>query len=129
MSMEYLLRQLLERIEGIGEGNKELFDSDVRHNLCDAIFTGFVKQNREYRMAPFGMFTAEGEAAVRAALDEYIDKADQRAVELNLLSFHDRLAAFQNPAVRTAKGNDYDEFFGHLPPEAFDASGNVRHAQ
>jgi serine/threonine protein kinase HipA of HipAB toxin-antitoxin module len=71
------------------------------------------------------MFTAEGNAAVRTAVADYIAAATQKAAELGIIRFHDRMAHLQNRVVRSQQGYDYEEFFGHSPPELYDDAGNV----
>lgn len=63
---------------------------------------------------------------IKAALKAYIEGARSNAQALGLDSFHERLAAFQNLAVRTEQKNDYDDFFGWMNPNLLDEAGNVR---
>lgn len=88
---------------------------------------GFVRAMEGYALADhFGMYAAEANLAVRAALGEYIAGATARASEIGLVDFHKRLAAFQNAGVKSLdEGNYYDDFFGYSAPEAFDSAGNV----
>ncbi len=126
--MEHLLLELLGRLESLGEAHGELYDSEMREQMGGAIMEGYVRRSPGYRLPErFGMLSEVADAEVRSALAAYIEGANAVADELGLELFHDRLAAFQNPAVRThsALAVDYDEFFGHTPPDWYDEAGNV----
>ena len=125
--MEELLRQLLNRLEGIGNDHEELYDTECREQMSDAVMKGFVRAASNYDLPhEFGLHSTEANRAVREALLEYVDRASAKASELGLSGFHDRLAAFQNSDVESdGEGSFYDDFFGYAAPEAFDALGNV----
>lgn len=124
--MDDLLRKLLERLEAIAEDHEELYDSDVRQLMSNAIVDGFVRARNEHVIPDdFGMHSAQANAGVRSALDEFVFAANEKASELGIASFHGRLAVVQNGGVRTQQGNDYEDFFGHSRPELFDEFGNV----
>jgi len=126
--MKDILKNLLDRLEAIGDDHEELFDTDVRQNMSNAIVEGFVRRRQEQDFtAPedFGMFAEKANEVVKSAIAQYIAEASQRADEVGLHSFHDRLNAVQDGSVRSIGGNDYDEFLGHSPPEFFDENGNV----
>jgi hypothetical protein len=126
--MENLLHELLGRLERLGETHGELYDSEVREQMGDAIMEGYVRRSPGYRLPDrFGMLSEAADAEVRAALAAYIEGANTHAEEIGLASFHARLAAFQNPAVRIdpAIAVDYDDLFGHTPPDWYDEAGNV----
>ena len=74
--MEEILRMLLNRLEAIGKDYEELFDSDVRQKMSNAIMEGFVRAKPGFVLPrEFGLFTPEANAAVRTALAEYIAAA------------------------------------------------------
>jgi len=126
MEMKDILKNLLDRLEVIGEDHEELFDSDVRQNMSNAIVEGFVRHRQAYTVPDdFGMFSEEANEDVKSAIAQYITDASERAVEMGLHRFHDRLNGVQDGSVRSFGGNDYDEFLGHSPSEFFDESGNV----
>ena len=128
--MEEILRMLLNRLEAIGKDHEELFDSDVRQEMSNAIMEGFVRAMPGFVLPrEFGLFTPEANAAVRTALAEYIVAADKEATMQGMTVFHDRLAAMQNADIHSEEGNDYDEFVGHSPPDVFDTAGNVIRTQ
>jgi hypothetical protein len=126
--VDELLFKLLLRIEEIGNIHEELFDSDVRQAMGDAVFYGFIRPLAGYQLPDdFGMFSASANQQVRTAISEYVDSANRRADELGLSTFHQRLAAFQNRSVRTPseRWNDFDEFFGYTNPDSYDENGTV----
>ena len=124
--MKDILKKLLERLEAIGENHEELFDSEVRGRTGDAIMEGFVRHRHDYIIPDdLGMFSDESNADVKSAIARYISDANQRADELGLRGFHERLSAMQDGSVLSAGRNYYDEFLGHSRPEFFDENGNV----
>ncbi|MBX9624135.1 MAG: hypothetical protein K2X82_10030 [Gemmataceae bacterium] len=131
MPFDTQLSRLLEKLEGIGLQSGELFDTEVRERIGQVVMSGFVRNVTGFQLPDYlGMTSDEANAAVRSALREYIDEANAEAVRVGLTQFHDRLAVFQNSSVRTKKtGSDYEEFFGHTPPEYYDINGNVLRLQ
>lgn len=122
--MREILVILLSRLDAIGEKHDELFDTDVRQNMSNAIMAGFVRRQQGYVIPDkMGMFSEQADADVVNVIAQYVAMANRRADELELKTFHDRLNALQDRSARSNRGNDYDEFLGHSPPEFFDASG------
>ena len=108
--MEDVLLDLLHRLEAIGDEHNELFDSEVREALDDAVFFGFIKPQPEFVLPEeFALFSAEGNRRVWKTLAWFLPLARQAAERVGLDTFHKRLAAFQNLAVRTRRKNDYNE--------------------
>src|SRR5262249_51177607 len=121
--MEDILLELLRRLERLGQNHEELYDSEVREQMGNAIMEGYVRRRPGYRMPDqFGMFSEAADAEVREALAAYTEKANAVAQEIGLAPFHSRLAAFQNSDVRTKPpvGIYYDDLFGHTPPDWYD---------
>jgi hypothetical protein len=126
--MEALLLELHCRLEKLGESHGELYDSEAREEIGGIVIDGFVRRKPGFKMPErLGMLSEAADLELRQALSAYIDGANKFADEIGFSSFHARLAAFQNPAVRTdsAIPVDYDELFGHTPPEWYDEDGNV----
>jgi hypothetical protein len=126
--MEEHLLKLLSTLESLGNHYDELYDSEVREAMGEVIMQGFVRCIEEYEIpAQFGMFTPNAEKSVRDSIASYIDSANRTAEECGLNCFHDRLNAFQNSDVRVnrAVNVDYEELFGHTPPDWYDEGGNV----
>jgi hypothetical protein len=124
--LEQILLELLTSLEAVGERDESLFDTVVRERMGDPIFYGFIKPEPGYVLPDdYGMPEQENRH-IKAALGAYIEAARSLAEKLGLGTFHERLAAFQNLAIRTEQKNDYDDFFGWMNPESFDELGNVR---
>lgn len=126
--MQEILLKLLLVLEEIGERDESIFDTYVRDILRQAVFCSFVKPVLNYDLPrKFGM-SNEDDIQIREALLEYIRSAQDIAPKLGILTFHQRLAAFQDSSVRTrsdGRWNDYDEFFGTSDPSIFDEDGNI----
>lgn len=124
--MDEILLALLHKLNQVAETNEEIFDSECREAVGIAIMEGFVRNLPDYSIPhDLGLATDDANRAVYAAIDEYIRSAKAKAISEGMDRFHDRLAAFQNRAVTFKPGNDYEEFFGHTPPEFYDDGGNV----
>ena len=124
--MEQLLLDLLYRLETIGDRDKSLYDTVVREKMGNAVFFGFVKPQPGFVLPDeYGMSEVENRA-IKAAIGAYIEGTRSLATSAGLETFHKRLAAFQNSAIRTTgQKNNYDDFFGWSNPELFDEGGNV----
>ena len=126
--METILLELLDRLERLGETHGELYDSEAREQIGDIVMDGFVRRKSGFVMPErLGMLSESADSELRQALASYIEAANKRADDIGLSSFHARLAAFQDPAVRTnpATAVDYEDLFGHTPPECYDETGNL----
>ncbi|GAA4441697.1 hypothetical protein [Bremerella cremea] len=125
--MEELLRQLLNRLEQVGSSHEELYDTECRERMGNAVMDGFVQNKSDFVLGDdFGLHAAGTNLAVKEALAEYITQANSQAAGLGMTDFHERLAAFQNSDVESDnEGSFYDDFFGHSAPDAFDSAGNV----
>ncbi len=123
--MEQLLLDLMRRLEAVGDHDESLYDTVVREKMGDPIFYLFVKPKSGYVMPDDYGMSDEDNGVIKAALQEYIAGALTLAPALGLDTFHMRLAAFQNSAVRTEQTNYYDDFFGWSNPKLFDEAGNV----
>ena len=126
--MEELLQRLMSRLERIAETHEEIYDTDVREQMSEAIFDGFIRPTSNFTLPnEFGMFSAEGNRLVKEAVAAYIPAANARAAALGLTSFRSRLDAFQNDNVQTESGQLPDEFFGWADPAGFDENGGDVH--
>src|SRR5262245_27167735 len=91
------LLELLESLEALGLEHEELYDSDVREQMSEAVHRGFIEPEPGYELPEeFGMFEPEGNAQVRAAISRYIVRAAARAAAIGLPEPNARLAAFQD---------------------------------
>src|SRR5262245_60768791 len=101
-TMDTLLLELLRRLERLGDEHGELYDSESREEIGGIVMDGFVRRTPGFKIPErLGMRSEEADRELRQALVEYIEGANKLADEIDLSSFHARLAAFQNPAVRT----------------------------
>lgn len=117
--MDELLLELMTDLETVGRDHEELYDSEVRDQMSDAVVKGFIDREPGYELPKeFGMFSEEGNLGVRTALENYTRKASARAAELGIAVGPDRLAAFQQEGIKTKDEQQYyDDFFGYMPPE------------
>jgi hypothetical protein len=125
--MEELLKQLLNRLEDVGETNSEIYDTECRDQMGDAVADGFLLAAADFVLPnSFGLYSAPANRKVRDALASYIDEANRRAAALGILKFKERLSAFQNGAIKSDRfGCYFDNFFGYMPPDDYDEAGRV----
>jgi hypothetical protein len=119
MTMDEALRQLLEALESVGEEHEEIYDTDVRERMYDAVISVLIDPKDGYVFpTEFGMFTPEGNAAVQQVLVQFLPPLVTAASAAGLTTPRQRLLAFQNDEVVTSgEGNYYDDFFGYMNPE------------
>lgn len=108
------LLDLLESLEAIGTEHEEVYDTDVRERMSEAVYKAFLNPVPGYQLPlEFGMFEPNANAAVRAAISGYVERAAARAAVLALSDPKARLAAFQDEDVMTRGEEQYpDDFFG-----------------
>jgi hypothetical protein len=124
--MKAALLELLEELEDIGNEDEQIFDSEVREVIGDAIFLALVKAEPGYALpTSFGM-GPDLDARVYAAVQSFVSKATVEANQAGLRTFKARLLAFQDSSVITDEGNDFEDFFGAADPDDFDDAGNVK---
>jgi hypothetical protein len=122
--MNHLLLELLLRLEAIGQEHEEIYDSEVRDQMREAVHDGFLDLVPDYRLPDtFGLASDEGNRSVRDALSSYIEAAKAKAQELGL-TFKQRLNAFQGTEAMTPAGTTSDEFFGYSSPDLFTEAGD-----
>lgn len=122
--LEDVLRKLLFRLEQVGENHEEIYDTECRDRMSNAIFDGYVRRLDGFTLpSEFGLYALDANEAVREALGAYIAEANEKATALQLSSFHERLSALQNGEVKSIGGNYFDDFFGYLHPDAFNEEG------
>lgn len=125
--MEPLLLELLHRLEAIADTHTEIGDTVVREALSETVFLGFVRPEPGFLLPEtFGLATPDGDRRIREVLEWFLPAANAVAERVGLVTFHQRLAAFQDGNVRTVRTNDTEEFFGWAPPEQFDDAGQLK---
>ena len=124
VQMEKALRQFLARLEAIDEDHEGLGDTNVRDHMGADVLRGFFR--REPDFSPSGEYGLNPEAnrLIARTIGRFVIAACAAADQEGLDTFHKRLGAFQNDAVRTVDGSNYNDFFGVLDGSRFDASGN-----
>jgi hypothetical protein len=56
----------MERLEAIGEQHEELYDTDVRERMFEAVKRAFLKPEPDYQLPKdFGMFEASSNSPIR----------------------------------------------------------------
>jgi hypothetical protein len=122
--MDELLLELLNRLEAIGQEHEEIYDSEVRDQMREAVHDGFLDLVPGYKLPDtFGLRSDEGNRLVREALSSYIEAATAKAQALGL-TFKQRLNAFQSTDAMTPTGTTADEFCGYTSPDLFTESGD-----
>lgn len=108
------LFEFLNELDDISEEHGELGDTDCRERMTDALIYSFLKPKEGYVLPEdLGMFSDEGNAKVRAALEKYLIHATARAEALGLNTPNERLAIL-NAEVYSDEGNCGDEYFAWL---------------
>ena len=117
--MREALRKLLTRLEEIGRHHEELYDTECRDRMGNAVLEGFARARSDYVLPEdFGLSVVDANRSVREALAQYIDEANFTAERDGIDSFRSRLAAFQDGSVESpGEGCRYDDFFGYVDPE------------
>jgi hypothetical protein len=125
--MDKLLLELLESLEAIGQSHEEIYDTECRERMGNAVFHLFIKPSTNYELPDdFGVYSDSANEQVKIALHRYIVAASDLASKVGITDFHARLAAFQNGEVCTlSRRGSFDDFFGWSPPACFDWFGNV----
>ena len=108
--LQAALKNLLEDLNQIAENHGEIFDTDVREQLFEAVYVAYLRPREGYELPErFGLYEAEGNQQVRTALQKYLDTVLPLSADLNP---QQRLDAFQDPEVTTEDDLTPDEFFG-----------------
>ncbi|MBV8416916.1 MAG: hypothetical protein JO251_17060 [Verrucomicrobia bacterium] len=116
--MKQALKILLNQLDEIASQHEEIEDTDVREQMAEAIDKSFVQPEHGYVLPnKFGMFSTEGDAAVRKALGAFLNHPEVIAARAQLPKAVDRLNAFQDESVVSDQGRRYDDYFGYLEPD------------
>lgn len=104
---------LYTELEKLSEQHDELFDTDVREALHETLSYVFVWGEPLPKMpVSYGMFSAEGDAAVAAVMERFIAAALPAASAEGLAVGQQRLDALQDESIETPAGEHFDLFIG-----------------
>jgi hypothetical protein len=110
--MKTALKQLLDRLDSIKKVHPEITDAEVRRAMAVTIYHGFIARTSGFSLpGSLGMFSEQGDAAVRIALAEFLDAAAETTARTPV----QRYAVFQDPTVESEAGNCYVNYFGYAP--------------
>ena len=105
---------LLEDLEQFGSTHEELYDTDVRERLWEAVDAALIRQSDGYAIpTDLGMFSPEANTELASIMSRNIERLRQVFAVFRLDTEQKRLASFLNPNLRTESGRTVDEFFGH----------------
>jgi hypothetical protein len=108
------LKQMLAALDKIYSKHDELGDTDVREQIYEAVYKGFIQPQLGYALPEkFGMFSDKGNDLVRTALQGFLTHPEVVAASRALKTPEDRFAAFQDSDAKTTEGNNYIEYFGY----------------
>lgn len=124
--MDELLRELLDRLDLVGQTHEEIYDSECRELMIAPIFHLFLKPDPSYEIPDhFGLHDENANQRVKTALCQYVQSANELAASSGVDTFHTRLSAFQNGDVASrVEQNYFDDFFGWMAPSHYDESGH-----
>src|SRR5688572_18661759 len=108
--MREVLIRFLDALESIGVDHEEVYDTDVRERLAEAIERNLIAPGASVNVpAKLGMFSDEADERVVAALHRYLTDARRRADELGLDEAARRTAVW-DPEAASTSGATVDEF-------------------
>ena len=121
-SIKKPLLQLLNEFDRIAQTYEEIGDTDVREQIRVALNDGYVTPKDGFELPEtFGMFEAEGNAQVGAALRQFLAAANKIAAQRkNLQTAKGRLRSIQDENVTSDAGTLYDEYWGYVDEDEFD---------
>ena len=128
--MKELLLKLLLRSEEIGNRHEEAGDTECRDRMrLIAVFRSFLRPDARGTNCSdtYGLYVPRGPDVVRGG-DRRIRQSGLRIGPVHHLGLNQlprqRLAAFQDSSVFAEDGTTFDEFFGAMAPQLYDAEGN-----
>jgi hypothetical protein len=122
-SIKKPLLQLLNEFDRIAQTYEEIGDTDVREQIRVALNDGYVTPKDGFELPEtFGMFEPDGNAQVGAALRQFLAAANKIAAQRkNLQTAKGRLRSIQDENVTSDAGTLYDEYWGYVDEDEFDA--------
>ena len=122
MDIKEALKQLLDNLDKVEGKYSELYDTAVREELHEVIMEFFIFGSTDAEIpadGDYAMFSDEGNKAVHQAVRTFLTHPQIRAALDESPPPIERLDAFQDDAVQSANGSDYEDYFGwldELPP-------------
>jgi len=124
------IRKLFNDLERIGETHPELYDTDVREQLAETLDFAFV-YGRRMKDVPvnFGMYSAEGDKRVAAAISAFLATALPLVKQEGIATGKARHDALQDGSIVSKQRRRFDSFIGssaqplnvrELPPYRFE---------
>lgn len=109
------LVRLLDTLDGISTQHGEVHDTMVREMTFDSLYRGFLRDGNTGEVGDrFGMFSDEGNAAVKSALASFFSDPAVVNTRHACASPQERLNAFQAPGIASGEGSTTDEYFGYV---------------
>jgi hypothetical protein len=122
--MKTALRQLLDDLDEAAEAHEEVGDTDVREAMSRAVLHLLLVPKADYVLPDqFRMYTDEGDRLVKHALARFFAHPEARALATSNATPTERLAAFQDESLQSAKGSYYDDYFGFAREDYFGPMG------
>jgi hypothetical protein len=107
------LRRFLDDLDEIEAEHGEVYETDVREAIWLCIRNVLLVPQRGYQIPQaFEMVTEEGDALVAAALRRLMSHPEALALAASALSPVERLNAFQDESIRSARGHSLNETIG-----------------
>jgi hypothetical protein len=106
------LATLLNRLEEIAEKHEELYDTECREKMSEALFTAFVYKKDGYVLATdFAFYEVEGNKEVSEAISQYIEVMEPLT---EASTEEERMDMIEDYGVESNDGQTFDDFFGEV---------------
>jgi len=104
------LSTLINRLEDIGASSGELYDTDVKEHMNEALVEIFIKENNKYRVPDsFGMFSKASDRSVLQAFTQF-----QFDLIKNNLNYKTKLDLLSPNGITSKNGQITECFFGEV---------------
>ena len=105
-SIREALRDLMDDLDAVQVCHAELTDTEVRERLSAAILASFVVNASRAMPKTLGMYSAQGDAMIHAALTRFLRHPDVLTARREIGTPQTRLEAFQDEDALSREGND-----------------------
>ena len=131
--LRLIIEQFFQSLENISQDYREVYDTDVRDHISDAVYY-YVVWGHPLGQVPlsYSMFSSEGNVEVSRAVAAFVRAAVRAANSEGIKIGAERHRALQDRSIVTLGGRRYDHFIGHsdkplriqeLPAYRFQNSG------